>query len=74
MTEDDFERIASVIGPDIGAAREALRVYFVGGSSKAAAAAQAGVARSTVTEYVGRWDRAIAVLSTVSWAKIRSKK
>ena len=74
MTEEDFERIASIVGPDVGAAREALRAYYVGGTSKAAAAALAGVARSTVTQYVGRWDRAIEVLSAVNWEKIKTKK
>lgn len=74
LTEDDFERIASVIGPDVGAAREALRAYFVGGSAKAAAAGLAGVSRSTVTQYVARWEKAIPVLAAVRWSKIKIHK
>ena len=74
MNEEDFERIASVIGPDVGAAREALRGYFVGGMSKAAAATLAGVSRSAVTQYVARWEKAIPVLATVRWSKIELQK
>jgi transposase len=68
----DFDLIASAIGPDIGAAREALRAHYVDGLTKAKAAAQAGVSRATVTEYVNKWERQLATLSDVNWKSVKA--
>jgi transposase len=69
----DFDLIASAIGPDIGAAREALRAHYVDGLTKAKAAAQAGVSRATVTEYVNKWERQLATLCEVDWKSVQRK-
>lgn len=71
MNSKDFDLIASVIGPDVGPAREALRAHYVDGLTKAKAAAQAGVSRATVTEYVNKWERQLAVLCDVNWKLIK---
>lgn len=72
MKEDDFELLASVIGPEPGAAQVALHAHFVLGMTKAKAANHAGVSRATVTEYVSKWERHISKLVQVNWRSVKA--
>jgi hypothetical protein len=67
MSAARFEALARLLGPEDGPAHDSLRAYFVTSMTKAEAARSGGIARSTMTKYVAKWESKLALLAGVEW-------